>query len=424
MTCGSDSGNVGITRWQVRRSPVDPRGVHALIEVANLSKQQVSCRLEVSLDEELIDVVPLRLKPDEIWHQVQDYVVDHGGRVTAQLNVRDALACDNQAVALLPDRAPQAVMLVTNGNRFLESALRALPNVELTVRDAVPPVVASDTILICHKQKPPTGGLPSRLFFIDSPIGEEFSWGTPGEPLGETLVVDQASESVLMSHVQLLHVSVSGVRQLQLGDDFQVLAEAPGQVPVLAAQTGPQGKMLIWNLSLDQGELPLRTAFPILLSNAIQWFQGNAAPWSEAYATGSLVTISRGESTETRDSSRDPSSFHNCRLVSPDQQTRVLSSTAEKWIVGPLNRCGVWRIVGQEPQSDSAQAELASTQILREIACNLVNREESDLRGAAPVNEFAQVAGTGGAPLWWFLVLAGLIGTSAEWFLYQRRWIA
>ena len=223
IPCGSAVGNVAITRWQVRRSPLDPRGVHALVEVANLSEGNVSCRLQVFLDDELIDVVPLRLKPDEVWQQVQEYVVDRGGQIQAQLDLRDALACDNQALALLPDRADQAVTLVTPGNRFLENALRALPDVELTVTDTIPTEVAAETILICHKRNPPATLSVQRLFLIDPPGGEELAGGVFGEPLGETLVVEQASDSALMSHVQLLHVTVSGVRQWQLPDDFQVL---------------------------------------------------------------------------------------------------------------------------------------------------------------------------------------------------------
>ena len=63
---------------------------------------------------------------------------------------------------------------------------------------------------------------------------------------------------------------------------------------------------------------------------------------------------------------------------------------------------------------------------MREIACNLANRRESDLRvpetGRADAEP--ETAGLAGQPLWLYLLMAaGLLGV-VEWYLYQRRWIS
>ena len=283
--------NRAITHWQVRRSPVDPLGVHALVEVRNFSGQKAVCRLQVSRDGDLIDVIPLDLDPNQVWRNVLEYAVDRGGHLMAELDTQDLLACDNRAVALVPDSRPQPVTLVTPGNLFLESALRSMPIVELTVTNSIPAKTADDTILICHKVFPEGDRSPARLFLIDA--REVGDLGTIGNTLEPTLIIRQASSPTLMSHLQLQHVSVFGVRQLDLAEGFEVLAETPGGVPVLAAASQPSRMRLIWNASLDQGEFPLRTAFPILLNNAIRWFQGDPAPWQEAYTTGSYAIVPR-----------------------------------------------------------------------------------------------------------------------------------
>jgi hypothetical protein len=64
---GRSSSNVGITRWQVRRSLVDPIGYEILAEVSNLSEEAVQCRLEIDLNGLPVDVLPLELAAGQVW---------------------------------------------------------------------------------------------------------------------------------------------------------------------------------------------------------------------------------------------------------------------------------------------------------------------------------------------------------------------
>src|SRR5207244_7431600 len=57
-----------------------------------------------------------------------------GGVVKASIDVRDDLATDNTAWAVLPPPRKIAVMLVSPGNLFLEKVLRTDPQVALDVR--------------------------------------------------------------------------------------------------------------------------------------------------------------------------------------------------------------------------------------------------------------------------------------------------
>ena len=59
LDLGKKTGNVGITRLQARRSLLDPIGYEILVEVANASDEPASFRLELDLDDDPIDVVPL-----------------------------------------------------------------------------------------------------------------------------------------------------------------------------------------------------------------------------------------------------------------------------------------------------------------------------------------------------------------------------
>ena len=60
---GKNTANVAITRTQARRSLLDPIGYEILIEVANLAETPAKCRLEIDLDDDVVDVVRSRSNP-------------------------------------------------------------------------------------------------------------------------------------------------------------------------------------------------------------------------------------------------------------------------------------------------------------------------------------------------------------------------
>ena len=102
---------------------------------------------------------------------------------------------------------------------------------------------------------------------------------------------------------------------------------------------------------------------------------------------------------------------------------------ADKMTLGPLDQCGVWRIEEDRPTiSDSRSAKGIGSQTapLLEIACNLANASESDIRPseeliAEKISPSPVLAGLGSRPIWFWLLLMGLGLTSIEWCLYQRR---
>ena len=69
--------------------------------------------------------------------------------------------------------------------------------------------------------------------------------------------------------------------------------------------------------------------------------------------------------------------------------------------------------------------QLVQGTVYAELACNLANAEESDLREQEiePRGDVEIVAPVR-RPIWFYLVAAALCLTTVEWYLYQRRWIS
>lgn len=398
---GKKTGNLAITRCQARRSLLDPIGYEILVEVANPSDDAVEARLEIDLDGELVDVVPLKLKAGGTWNKVIEKTSAGGGRLTARLNRADALAADNQAWAILPKREPRPVTLVTDGNLFLDKVMQAIPLVRLTIVKEPPATSAAPTVVALHKKVP--AKLPPGPLFVVDPGGACDLWDL-GEPLQNPIVTKQDKDSPLLAHVRLDNVSMPEARRLTPKGPVQILAASLTGEPLLAAFDRPEGKVVVLTVDLDKSDLPLQTAFPILVSNALSWFSGSKGELRESLPSGSV--------TEVETPSRGGAPL---LLKAPDGQTRSLPRGVAKTTIGPLDRCGVWSLarVGE----DLPEAE---------IACNLANRRESDLRPppGSTSHSLQTGAGFGGRPAWFYLIVTAWGLAGLEWYLYQRRWIS
>jgi hypothetical protein len=411
----SKTGNVGITKFQVRRSLIDPIGYQILVEVVNASDAVVETRLELDLEESAVDVVPLKLEPGKPFRKVFEKTSADGGKLVGKIDRADALPADNQAWAILPRRDMQPVTLVADRNLFLEKVFEANPLVRLALSNKTP-TDGSAGITVFHKNVPEK--LPPGPVLVIEPTTSTDLW-TIGEIQQNPIVTKQDKDSPLMAHVRLDNVLMPEARQLKItAPKFQVLATSLTNDPLYASIDRPEGKVLVLTVNLEKGDLPLQTAFPIMVANALGWFAGTKGELRESLSTGVVTDIELPPSAEA--------SKGGLALVAPDGRSKPLPSLGNKVTVGPLDQCGVWSIARpsvESPKSTSKGQEAPKP--LLEVACNLASRPESDLRSSLPTTSRASlVGGFGGWPIWVVLCALALALAGLEWYLYQRRWIS
>ena len=180
INVGGKVGNVGITRFQVRRSLIDPIGYQILAEVVNATDAKVETRLEIELDESPVDVVPLKLEPGERFRKVFEKTSAEGGHLVAKLLREDALLADNKAWAILPRREVQPVTMVSEkGNLFLEKVFEANPLVNLSIVRSAPANPPSG-ITVFHKTVPTR--LPPGQILVIEPANACDLWQMGGRP--------------------------------------------------------------------------------------------------------------------------------------------------------------------------------------------------------------------------------------------------
>jgi hypothetical protein len=450
---GTNAGNVGITQFQVRRSLIDPLGYEILAEVTNASDEPVECRLEIDHNEDVVDVVPLKLTAGQRWSQSFEKTSADGGRLLAKLDRADVLATDNRAWAVLPKREPIPVTLVSEGNLFLQKVFESNPLVMLTRltspgepggvsprttnapaspgADAPRLAEAPPAITVLHRQVP--GTLPSGAVLVIDPRESCDLWQL-GDVLQNSIVSQHDKDSPLLGHVRLDNVVMPEARQLKFASEegAKVLARSVAGDPLLATIERPGQKVLVLTVNLDEGDLPLRTAFPILMMNALNWFTDNRGDLRESLPTGTITEIEVaslsvgqpfqadqnahngvGSKTNLNPIQQGQPGKADLRLLAPNGRRSSLPSHTERLSLGPFDQCGVWRVVDEVDNT------------LLELACNLADRNESDVR-VAETNDVTPTSAAsanllGNRPVSVWLIAFAWLSFAVEWWAYQRR---
>jgi hypothetical protein len=466
----SQAANLGITQFQVRRSLVDPLGYEVLVAVQNANEMDMHCRLELELDGVPVDVLPLRLKPEEKWRRSLQKTSLEGGHLVARLtqiatpdstnqnpddskSAREpaptaslnALEVDDTAWAILPAREQQRVLLVTEGNLFLQKVFEANPLVLCQVQGTLPDTWPADTIVVLHRQVPEQ--LPPGNVLVVDPTGSCSDWEL-GEGIENPIVTQQDADSPLMTHVRLDNVLMPEARRITFKETPHVLAGTLSGDVVYAATKRDTGKCLVLSVDLDKSDLAFRTAFPIMVTNALGWFQGNTGELQSSLPTGEITKYAPQADKLAGNANlllRSPSGrelpISSTLLPIPvrvdtaplpvqvrDRERSVESPSAQEpptspnadapeISLGPFDECGIWMIVaGPSPEQQTVVAE---------FAVNLANERESDLRPREELANTAQAAALAASwfarPLWFYIAACACAITVTEWFLYQRR---
>ena len=454
---GDDANNIGITQFQARRSLTDAVGYEILVSVWNASSAPVRCRLEVTLNDVPVDVIPLDLKPDEHWKRPLEKTSVEGGTLVARLTkigpatsdvpadenadaedtagtVLNRLAADDTAWAVLPSRTVQKVLIVSPGNHFLRKAFEANPLVDLQVRKTFPQHWPSDTIIVLHRKIPeqiPAGD----VLVVDPETGGDH-W-TVGGVLDQPIITEQDEQSPLMTHIRLDNVIVAQARELQFAKPPTVLAETVTGDAIYAEVQRDTGRCLVLNVNLQQSDLTFRTSFPIMVTNALAWYARQSGDLRPSLATGSLLTVDLPESVaeETADLELiSPRGITSTVAVGRDTapSSSLPANRSATCTIGPFDEAGLWTLVEPAENAD-ADADQLNSEIpvektpLRQMAVNLANPRETDLRPSQTLAAKPKLSGASATwlnrPIWFYLALIACVVTAAEWFLYQRRLI-
>ena len=349
---------------------------------------------------------PYTLAPGESKSEIFSNFTFEGGQLKAVLDVADALRTDNVAYAALPKREHIPVLLVTEENPFLEKALSVDENLDLSVTtpEDYDANATGYHIVIFDRFNPPTLG-DGNYVIIYPPKNSDApaSWKI-GAPLETPIITDWERTHPILRHVHLENVQIGEAYHVTPPATAEVLARS-FEAPVLFVEVTPNRKIVFAAIDILQSDLPLRIAFPVIIANTIQWFQGSSGIEEYHLHTGEVLTWKAdGDGT--------------------DLPTTVT-------ITGPGDR--TWETAVERGEILFDQTEIAGFYTLKigdnekMWAVNLADEPESHIGVNTLVENLLteSVTLSGSSllryPPWVYLVFLAAVLSVVEWFLYQRR---
>jgi hypothetical protein len=260
------ANNVGITAFEIRSVPSMPLAYEAYLEVQNFGRQtEVGIVLSGTGGQRINKTV--RLGTEEIYKDVFDLSKFGGGGVRATVQSSDdALSLDDVAFAYLPVKRKTRTLLVTRGNRFLETLLKLDNYVELAVTDPANYRESPNIDAYIFDRFAP-GTAPSRpALVIGTPAAP---WLKPAN--GELVKPEIASWSEnhpVMQYVSVHDVTIDRASKIDPGN-LTVIASSK-QGPLIVASEKPKWVMLTFDL--DSSDFPFHVGFPVFIENVLAWF--------------------------------------------------------------------------------------------------------------------------------------------------------
>lgn len=399
-TVGGRAENAGIVAVDLREDRDAPGRFDLFVVIRHNSERQRRYTVELWRGDNLIDAQEVTLPPKSEAPVLFRQLIpsDRPEELRVRLDARDVLACDNTAYAVLHPAREVRVLLVTQGNLFLETALNLDPRV--VVRKVTSPPTAENAqpydVVVYDNIQPPSPPAGNAVF-----VGELPDWFpvVPLSPVENSVVVDWHHTHAIMRYVDLASVRLSKATPVLPKSGTETLVEV-NEGAVMVSLQKPDRRWLLITFDINSSDLPLRVAFPVMMLNALRWLTAPLESGERGLVTaGGLVIIPA------------PGGHQKVHLQLPSGKSTELSVQDDMAPFEDTLQTGVYRC--------------AETGYL--FAVNMVQREETDLAVNQHISQSPSSAvGTKKviARREWWQWLAGVLLAVLilEWVMYHRRW--
>jgi Ca-activated chloride channel homolog len=322
----------------------------------------------------------------------------------AELLVDDALALDNRAYGVLSAKTQTWVLLVGDGNYFLEQLLTSLPGVRVNVApevapDALPQLLEANHLLIFVGAAPPPLQRGNYLLINTVPPDDRFHVeGTVANPQ----VLDWDRQHPLLEFVNLTDLRIEEALGLHARGEVHSLVDGTG-ISLMSVLEQPSLRVVSLGFDLMRSDLSLRVAFPIFVNNLLRWINPDLGD----DVTGQILAGTPYPIFfETPVSRLD--------VQDPQGAERTYEVQGNPWVFADANQVGVYIMRYGEDK--------------RYLAVNLLDEDESDITPADALVSFEPTADAGAVqpdgvvetPLWPYFLLGAVALVFGEWYVWCR----
>jgi hypothetical protein len=406
-----EANNVGITDFQVSN---EVSGQKAFLSIHNFSLKKQSFTIELYHDNDLIDVQRLNLSPQERRSVIFNDINYIDGSLTASINVKDDFLIDNKAYYVLHESNKPRILIVGEGSVFLEKAIetgfgriskekpesyssvtRRNENYSSVARrnekgyDAIifdgflPKILPDSNIMFVN----PDGDLPYAKLLSRKNKPTIIGW-------------DKSHQ--LMRFVDLSELKLDFVNDYEMPSWMKPLVESD-MSPIVwyGENNGQRDIVLPFTIQPETGNFPLIPAFPIFMSNAINWLAGRNF-YGMGGKTGEPIQLFIPEATGVQ-----------INVKKPDGSEVKAQLDKGKIVFNNTDEAGIYQVSGKG--------------IFDEFAVNLLDESESNIKPSDKIKVSGQEIRSSGLSvisnreLWTTLIFIALMLLAIEWWVYHRR---
>jgi Ca-activated chloride channel homolog len=377
----------GITRLSLRRDAAQPDHWHLLTQLKNYGNTKTDVVLKLSINGEPLGQRTVALAPNELGNAENEFTWDKGGLLQAEISPSDELEADDRAVLSLPEfRTVQVAVFADSASPFAADLLPVLSSNPFVQTQTIAPgsgvVTAPDVAIYEGTSLPPQSAYNS-IWFLSG------SSSAAARPLR---VTDWNLQHPVTRWVRSHDVSVRNPATLNVLPDDIVLASTEGNppAPLILAREQNGHKLLIVGFNPHDSNLPMESAFPLLMAGAMEWMTHSVDEAADSFAAGELdlpgpVTRIVGPSGKDVPFARKGSDVHLLAL-----------------------QTGIYRVIA--PGGETAIA--VNTPLLPAQRMTATAAEAAGVESEPFEPEQAD--------LWRWLVLLGIVALLLEWWLYYR----
>ncbi|KPK78086.1 MAG: hypothetical protein AMJ79_01020 [Phycisphaerae bacterium SM23_30] len=438
---GNLHDNIAITAMQARRSYENADEVTVFATLANYGFEAVNCAVQLSLNGDVRAVRPVDI-PARRTSQAPGlgsasevegpgttsvtFVLEYAEAGVIELRQLhpDLLNSDDAAWSILPPPKRLSVLLVTQGNLALESALEACPLARLVMvtPDEFNPADQSENSLAAALSA-------DQLYDVivldnhapaELPRGRYIVFGRPPPDIGVSVteelqnqvMVDWRSRHPVLQYVNLANFFTAKGYKMDLPRDAEVLGEL-NESPALALLHRRGSVFVLVGFDVMDTNWPFEAGFVMFFYNATAFLSREAGPGRQNFLQVGEAIILEGADSGTEAQIEGPVYFNE--KIETQHLGSLRADPAGTIRFAGTDRVGLYNVIieGKAPEF---------------FAVNLLDAYESDVK---PVDELffsGQQVKAEQAPvrrtnveLWPYLVLLALVMACVEWLVYNSR---
>lgn len=396
---GKHSENVAITAMDVQERS---GGIEWFVGLRNFGEKSAKGVLEFYAGGELVDAREITIPAKQAMGQTLT-LPRVREPLEARLLLNDALPADNRAYLLGTTERTIRVLLVGEGNFFLERALALEPSVQLDKSPTVPESERGNSV----------GGSAYDLIIFDGtpvvPVKARTvmvirSKGGPIAELSGSIKLPHVAtwerDHPLLRYVELSNLLIDNAPRLSPAPWAKVLAESQ-QTPLIVAGEHAGRKWIGIGWNLLESDFPLQPGFPIFVANVLRWATSErTAQTGFTVRTGVPFTLTTHPDEQ------------QLTLKMPDGQSQTLRVNEGSLIVPGAPQVGLYEAVGKRTRL--------------KFAANLLDSDESNITPRASLQLGGRTVTAQSdiftlRELWRPLALLALLTLMIEWWVFIKR---